>query len=328
MSTTVLPILSSVALDTYDRCERRYAQECRWEPLTLSPLALCYRCMESALVSDDPDPEEIAKSLAIRLVGKYEIPVTALDSYTVALHHGWLAGIIAVALRSRLGKLTRPDPQETDDYEWRPQTFADIDGNRHRIVLCSTWDEDRLASEAHSWNTIGELAATGLPLTIHAIIIGAHRHGRRHSAWTKGFLHPVNKSLRFGRRKGLANYGWNGGKHSGFTEGWTEVWRENKPELSTAAWLNTMIQDGMMKELIISREVRLDEGDARLQAARREMVELMGRMQDATPEEPMRRSSCDEVGRGPCPFQIVCYAKTPVTPADFPHLFRFKDQPT
>jgi hypothetical protein len=40
----------------------------------------------------------------------------------------------------------------------------------------------------------------------------------------------------------------------------------------------------------------------------------------------MRRSSCDELGRGSCPFGNLCYAPIEVIPNDFPHLYRRKEE--
>jgi hypothetical protein len=303
--------LSSRDLDIWDRCERRYAYERDWEPRTISPLGLLYKAMEGAL--PESIPEETAKSLALKIASKMELQVTALEPYAVATHVGWLAGIISTFIRAKLGILMPAPSNERDGYEWTPGTFEDASGLRHRFVLVDHWDDDRLSAEAHSWATIGELAATGRPLTLHAIVIGAHRGGRRHSAWSKGYLHPQNHSLRFARRKG--------GKHAGLTGDWQEIWREKMPQVSTEKWIQGMQEDGVLVELVISRPVKLDTSDRRLLAAQREIVQIQKDMEAATVEAPMRRSSCDETGRGPCPFQPICYSPVEVTPADLPHLF-------
>jgi hypothetical protein len=304
--------LSARQLDIFDRCERRYAFERDWEPRSISPLGLLYRALEGAL--PESSPEEAAKSLALKIASKMELQVTALEPYQVATHVGWLAGIIATFIRSKIGVLMPASTSEQDGYEWTPGTFEDTSGLRHRFVLVDHWDDDRLSAEAHSWFTIGELAATGKSLTLHAIVIGAHRGGRRHSAWAKGYLHPVNKTLRFGARKG--------GKHKGLSGDWQETWREKMPQVCTENWLLGMQQDGVLEDLVISRPIKLDVADRRLLAAKSEIVQIQKGMEVATTDYPMRRSSCDETGRGPCPFQPLCYSPIEITPEDLPHLFR------
>ena len=170
-----------------------------------------------------------------------------------------------------------------------------------------------MSAEAHAWATIGELAGSGRPLTLHAIVIGAHRGGRRHSAWSKGYLHPVNNSLRFAPRKG--------GKNAGFTGEWREVWREKHSRCSTQAWLQQMQEDGVLEQLVNSRPIKLDVSDRRLLAAKSELVQIRALMEKASPEAIMRRSSCDETGRGPCPHQVVCYSPIPITHAELERLF-------
>lgn len=304
-------MLSARDLDTYDRCERRYAYERDWEPLILSPMGLLYRAFEGAL--PEIQPEESAKSIALKLAAKMEIRTTALEPYAVANHIGALAGILATYIRAKLGMLMpSPVTESLDGYEWKPGTFEDSSGLRHRFVLVDHWDDDRLSSEAHSWATIGELAATGRPLTLHAIVVGASRGGRRHSPWTKGYLHPANRQLRFGRRKS---------KQSGFNGEWLETWREAS-NVGVQDWIRVMQEDGVLADLVVSRPIKMNPTDIRLEAARADIVRLLPKMASEQVSSPMRRSSCDEVGRGPCPFQPICYAPTETTPEMLPHLYR------
>ncbi len=311
-------MLSAYDLDCFDRCERRYAFERDWAPMIISPTSLLYQSFEGSLSSSTP-PDDHAKSLALKIAGKMDLKTTALEPYAVATHIGSLAGILATFIRAKLGILM-PAPVSTspDGYEWKPGTFEDSSGLRHRFVLVDHWDDDRLTSEAHSWLTIGELAASGRPLTLHALVIGASRQGRRHSPWTKGFLHPANRQLRFGRRR-------KGGKQSGLSGEWVETWRESYPQCSTQEWLRVMQEDQVLKDLVVSRPIKLDSTDIRLLAAQKEIVVLQSEMANAKTDAPMRRSSCDEVGRGACPFQPICYSPYEITPADLPHLYQARN---
>ena len=201
------------------------------------------------------------------------------------------------------------------DHEWRSNLF-ECRGEFHRIVLVSHVDDDTLRSFAHSWGTIGELAALERPVTLTIVIVGSQRGGRRHSAWSRAYQHPVQKNLRFAPRK----------KDNGFTGNWTTVWRE-QGTVKADVWLNQMRNDEVLDELIVSRRIQYNASDARMIQARKDMLTIADRMEESSPEAPMRRSSCDEIGRGPCPFQPICYSQLPVSAAEFPHLFSARETP-
>jgi hypothetical protein len=302
--------LSAQMLDTYDRCERRYAYSQNYEPKSISPLGLIYIALEAGIQSDDP--EQTAKDATMEAAQNFELQLTDLNAFTVIRHCGYLAGIIAFALREKLGILSAVDQTETDEFTWESGLWEAESGTRHRIELISHFDDDRLRSAAHSWMVIGELAALEAPLHLTQVVIGAHRGGRRHSAWSKAFLHPQNHGLRFGRRQS---------KQSGFSDGWEEVWREHRAEISTAKWINQMRVDGVLDGLIFSRKIAYRPEDNRMKAARQEMVEIAFNMRGASETSPMRRSSCDETGRGACPYQPVCYSPIETSPDRLVHLY-------
>lgn len=307
--------------DTFDRCERRYAFERRWAPRILSTTALLHRSFDAALGS--PDPEGAARAEALRLASTHDILTTALDPYASALHLGALAGIVAYHLNTLHGKLRRALAPEAERWHWDSGVWQDSAGGLHRFALVDHWDEDRLASEAHSWATVAELVVLRQPLQLHGVVVGPARGGRRHSPWTKGLIHPMTRGtvkqvsslgLRFAPR------GKN--KTAGFTDAWTSVWREIRTDISTAHWLEAMARDRVLDDLVATRTVRFAAGDARLAAAERDMTGLRERMAAAATDAPMRRTACDALGRGACPFQSVCYAAKAIQPGDLPLLYR------
>jgi hypothetical protein len=302
-------ILSAEMLDVIDRCERRFAFSREWESKSISPLALLYRALESAIQSDSS--EQTAHDVTLEVARTHELQTGSENAFMLIRHYGYLAGILAVALRERFGAFSKLPPKHTTDFEWESNLFRAGKKN-HRIVLVSHMDDDRLRAIAHEWGTVGELAALEYPLTLTIVIIGASRKGRRHSAWTEGYLHPTNRTLRFKRRQ----------KGNGFTDSWEQVWREHKGEISTEKWLQVMKDDGVLDELILSREIAYRAEDYRMISARREMVEVMGRMDSASESSPMRRHSCDVTGRGCCEFQSACYAPIETSPSQLVHLYR------
>lgn len=301
-------ILDSQIFDTFDRCPRRFAFECTHEPLTISALGLLYAAVEGSLTA--PDPCQGANDAVLELTQRMDVSAGDLSPISVVRHVEAMAEVIALALRERLGKGRKVDDIALGEHTWHPSLF-ECRGELHRIILVSHIDDDTLRSFAHSWGTIGELAALERPITLTIVLVGSQRGGRRHSAWSKGFQHPVQKNLRFSPRK----------KDNGFTGNWTTVWREQgniKPDV----WLNQMRNDEILEELIISRRIQYNGEDARMIQARKDMLVIIPLMEEATEDAPMRRSSCDELGRGPCLFQPVCYSPALVSPDEFPHLFR------
>lgn len=302
-------ILTARDLDAFDRCPRRFAFEQQFSPRTISPLGLLYAAVEASLTANDPS--QGSKDAILDVTSRLEVASNDLSPLSTVHHVEMLSEIISIALRARYGRAKRIPDVALDAHQWRSNLFELKSGDLHRIILTSDLNDDSLRSFAHSWLTIGELAALERPLTLTVIIIGASRGGRRHSPWTKAFQHPIQKSaLRFKRKKA----------EEGFTDKWKEVWRE-QTEIKAETWLERMKTDDVFDDLIASRGVRFRGDDNRMIQARREMIEIADLISTARTDAPMRRSSCDEIGRGACPFQNVCYHPNPVTPADFPHLY-------
>lgn len=305
-------ILSAQLFHTFDRCGRRLAFERDYEATSISSLGLLYAAVEAALIGSDP--AQSAKDAILALTQRLDVTSGELSPISVVRHVESMAEMIALALQAKLGHMKRLDPIPFGDHRWQSNLFEDRSGFLHRLILVSHMDDDTLRAFAHSWGTIGELAALERPLALTIVIIGAQRGGRRHSAWSKGFQHPIQKVLRFQQRK----------KADGFTQGWKEIWREQS-DIKAETWLERMQIDDILPELIVSRRINYRADDERMKAARRDMLALIPMMVAVTTEEPMRRSSCDELGRGACPFSPCCYSPTPVTPQDLPHLYRLRE---
>lgn len=300
-------ILDAQKFDTMDRCPRRYAFEREYETRSISPLGLLYAAIEGSLTA--PDAVQGAIDAIMERTQRLDVNAGDLSPLSAVKHIESMAEVIAMALRSNLGRATRPKPVKLGEHEWHSNLF-ECKGELHRIILASHMDDDSLRSYAHSWQTVGELAALERPITLTVVLIGSQRGGRRHSAWSKGFLHPIQRNLRFAPRK----------KDSGFTENWKQVWREQS-NVNATVWLDQMRNDGVLDELITIRKIQYRGDDERMIQARKDMVTIAGSMEDFRPDSPMRRSSCDEIGRGACPFQSACYSPTVANPSHFPHLY-------
>lgn len=205
-------ILSASRYDVHDRCPRRYALERTHEPRSISGLGLMYAGVEGGVVA--PDPGEGAKDAVRAVTVVKDVDAGPLAAISAVRHVGLMAEVIALALRRKLGPMARIAPVPMGKHQWHSGLFETRSAILHRFVLVSHIDDDVLRGFAHSWGTVGELAALGRDVTLTFIAIGAQRGGRRHGAWSKCFQHPIQKTmLRFGRRKGS----------NGFTDGWKDI---------------------------------------------------------------------------------------------------------
>ena len=307
-------ILSSHSLDTFDRCPRRYHFERKYESTSITPLGLLYAAVEGSLTASDP--LEGARSVILERTARMDVNAGDLSPLSAVRHVTATAEVIALAMRRRFGQAKLLEPISLGDHLWQSRLFAMKD-ELHRVILASYMDDDTLRSYAHSWGTVGELAALERPLSLTLVIVGTQRNGRRHSHWARAYQHPIQKSsLRFASRK----------KDDGFTSAWKTVWRE-QTEITAATWLDRMASDDVLGDLIVSRRVRYNGEDARMVQARQELIQIAPEMAASVDPMrlPMRRSSCDEVGRGACEYQACCYSPTPVTPEELPGLYRARE---
>jgi hypothetical protein len=273
-----------------------------------------YRGVEGGVVA--PDPGEGAKDAVRAVTAVKDVDAGQLAAISAVRHVGLMAEVIALALRRKLGPMARLDPVPLGRHQWHSGLFETRSAILHRFVLVSHIDDDVLRGFAHSWGTVGELAALGRDVTLTFIAIGAQRGGRRHGAWSKCFQHPVQKTmLRFGRRKGS----------NGFTDGWKEIWRE-QTDIAAARWLDQMQADDVLGDLIQSRTVPYRKDDARIAQAKSDMLTILPAMASASVDSPMRRSSCDDPIKGACPFSPLCWSPSPVEIADLAHLYRDVNQ--
>ena len=303
-------ILSSARYEVHDRCPRRYALEITHEPRSISGLGLMYAGVEGGVVA--PDPGEGAKDAVRAVTAVKDVDAGPLAAISAVRHVGLMAEVISLALRRKLGPMARSqDPVPMGKHQWHSGLFETRSAILHRFVLVSHIDDDVLRGFAHSWGTVGELAALGRDVTLTFIAIGAQRGGRRHGAWSKCFRHPVQKTmLRFGRRKGS----------NGFTDGWKEIWRE-QTDITAARWLDQMQADDVLGDLIQSRTIPYRKDDARIAQAKSDMLTILPAMESASVDSPMRRSSCDDPIKGACVWQSLCWSPTEVEVEDLGHLF-------
>ena len=65
----------------------------------------------------------------------------------------------------------------------------------------------------------------------------------------------------------------------------------------------------MLQELVKTHRIPFREDDIRMKQTAKDMLKILPQMEDASPDDPMRRSSCDTVF-GPCPWSAYCWSPT------------------
>lgn len=295
-------IIDAACMESWEGCRRRWTWQQNHELIRVTPMGALYRAIDQYLTADKVEPDVI-KAWIMTEAGERGIWSKRQDTYDMMTNYAHLAECVARILRQpSAGPIEKHRPIEiAKRMEWQPNSYLIDNGLRiMRVVLVDHWDEDRQASELHSWRTVGDVCTTELPMTLRVIVIGHNREGRRHSAWTKGQQHPVNRQLRFARKHGKAD---------GLAASWKTVWRE-ECGINAQAWLEQMSRDGVLRELAFDRPVKVPGPIQRqrviddISAAYREMLNYVGASGSVLPRT---RSACHSHGEE-CAFQCCCFA--------------------
>jgi len=223
--------------------------------------------------------------------------------YDVVTHHACIADLIVSAIRKPDEKpWLIPDPVQN----WTSGCFLSPSGDSlRRVVLVSHWSESRQRSECRGWSTLGEIAHYQLPMQLVVAIIGQEKNGKRRSAWATGFQHPKNKQLRF-RKKGRAT-------SEVFNERWVQIWREDHAEITRETWLQGMLTDDVLPEILFRVDIPILENTQRqkvLDLAKRRLDRLSNL--EHTPEPQL--STCEFPV--PCQFRRCCHGKQECEPSE------------
>lgn len=223
-----------------------------------------------------------------------------VNLYDIGTHHAAIADLVATHLRQD-GPWTRPEPVDG----WESGAFMGPRGLR-RVILSAWWDDERAAAEMHSWSTLGEMAVYQEPITLEVIILGPSRKGKRHSSWTRGFLHPQNHKLRFKRN---AHYGQ---RDKPFGDNWMPVWREDHDRITREEWLAAMEADSVTEELHLSIPVILPSRP-KLDTLRDLIARKTDRLEKLKGSPEPSYSSCHQI-QSPCPFHSCCLGPVEMNP--------------
>lgn len=286
-------------LTSYEHCNRAGYWSRSWERAKLDETEMLQAAIRAGVTeATRTDWGEVAGEEAYALGIEPGLDTTHYDIHAEVVHIACLADIITTAIRKPLeGPWKTPEPVALENgILWNSGAYLDPSGDHlRRVVLASAWSDDRHYSQCRSWQSLGEVCVYGLPMQMAVIVLGQHRGGKRYSAWTKGLRHPINKKLRFRKKND---------KSEGFKSSWLEVWREDYDDISTAAWLQGMLDDGVLQDLCFSVEIPVPEKDARerivkMAARKLEKIQNLGTLPDP------QLSTCD--WPKPCNFRGPCH---------------------
>lgn len=278
-------------LSSDDLCHRLAFLEQRWQPPAIRPVEALHDAVEAGLQdTSDADPAEVASEHFMEAATVRGLDSNQADILAQAENLAGLAHFITWILRT--GKAwKRPEPITLPNgTPWNPAAFLDPTETRlRRIVLCNRWDAYRQVEEEHSWRTL-EAAIYGVPMDLIVIVLGQDRDGRRHGPLSKGWTHPVSKTLRFRKRDG-----------GGFDASWQPVFREQE-KFTREQWLDALAEDGLLAECVLIHQVQ--NSGLGIDVPHLAEAKLSRIAQTRTPLEP-QLSRCFDRFR-PCPFRSCC----------------------
>lgn len=285
-------------LTNLECCSRKGYYSRDWEPNRLTGVEMVQMALRAAFLSDREDYNELAGETVMELGSDRGMNTNSHQVYGSCQHHAVLSDLLSTAIRGKQAPWGAPETLDGETYQWESGALLDPSGAfLRRVILASSWSEERHFAEVNSWRSIGEVAHYGLPMQQVVAVLGPHRDGKRHSPFTKGLIHPRSGKLRF-RKKSQST-------STDFKDSWDRIWREDRAEITNHEWLSAMESDDVLKEHLFTVEIPVpsasDIGRIRDMAARK-----LERLREMTSEPEPNLSTCY---LPQCPFVICCHQK-------------------
>ena len=297
---------SASLLSAYERCARWGFYARQWQKHRMTSMEMLHSAVRAGLTEAvRPDFGEVAGEHLMSLAETRGLDnVQGCHVYDCAIHHAALADIVVTGIRKPLESPWEP-AGGIEGQPWVSGAYLDPSGDALRgILLVSSWSEERRNSAVRTWSTLGEVCQFGLPMRLAVAVVGSMISGRRRAPFSKGLLHPINRSLRFQRR----SKGWT----TGFRETWQPIWREDHAEIERQEWLQAMLEDEVLQEHLFVVDVPVPG-----ERERERVVDLAQRTLEECESLTVFPRPKLEVCRDPihpCPFLECCWS----TPESFP----------
>lgn len=280
-------------LNAFERCPRIAHWTKSWIKNRLTPYDMLKIGVTAGLTDKSSEEHGMTAGEELYALGATrQIESKEHDIHAQVVHLASIADLVTSAIRKPMDE---PWMIPERIGEWGTNCFMSPDGGHlRRVEFLTSWSTDRHYSICREWGTLGPVCQYILPMQVVVVMLGRHVNGRYHSYWSHGLQHPINKKLRFRKKQGLA---------VGFKESWRECWREDHDEIDTATWLNAMIADDVIRDVLFRIDIAVPEKPARqkindLAAKKLDKIDKM----KALPDRNL--SSCD--WPSPCQFRRIC----------------------
>jgi hypothetical protein len=297
--------LNAYLLDKWQGCKRDYriGLTHRFNKWTIH--GLLSACLRKSILAmcDGQDAETVADLtvqyfLACARNPGLELP-HGLNNYTLVMDYcSIIRNVLEYMSRCPLLQLKPLKPvQLSPDVQWEFLSLADQSGVLHRWDFIDYIPDDPLGI-LHGWDVFGDMAASGLPMTLHMVGIGKRDGSHQNSPWCKVYSHPrVHNQYRFNRKSG------------GALEGdWQTVYFAEGTKNKAGDWVDWMERDNTIDSLMKSVRVS-DLSQTHRHQFNYEALEEAAEMQrysTAVPRSvPMSRKRCDNPTI--CRHQDFCY---------------------
>lgn len=291
--------LNAAGLGDYQSCRRKYMLSA-WKPSRWRAKLLADACLRKGIVqlARGAKGTKVAADARAQFLLKAADPGLDMigDPYREAKN--WCA-LLEVVLRwmalQPLPQLKDVPPVKMDGFTWQVSAWGDDTGMLHRWITVDSWDADALSRELHSWRTIGDICATGLPMTLHVIELGQRRAGHHSAAWSRAFCNP-----------GLASVRWKFIKPEDTK--WKPVYFVDQRKMDAEEWVAAAEQERALTKLSHDVPVALPQPEQVADILRQMGLEAtaMRTLVGDYSAQPMSRPACDLYV--PCAYQQVCYS--------------------
>lgn len=312
-------VVDAGRISDWQTCRRRYLLNADWRVLRWRPKSLFDACLRRGVLALSQGGE-VDKTVADASSAFLESAANpGLDipygSNPFVIAKDWtamLSTILPSLLRRGLPTLAAAAAVPLNgSVEWHTRAARGTDGMLHRWLTVDRWEPSDLSRELHSWWTLGDVAATRLPMVLHVIEIGQQRNGRRQSAWARAWKHPSMPSLRLRFRR------TDGSEFRGYLP----FYLSDQARVSAEAWVEQMWQERAAEPLMHDAIAEVPDAatcDIILRDILAETIAMRAALTDRVSSPfsvwPMSRGACDG-GRVPCPWQAVCYASQVTDPS-------------
>lgn len=302
-------MINATELRILQSCERRSVIERDWRITHWRPRSLFNHCLERLVydISNGRDPAKVGIEMYTVYLDRAAHPGLdlryGLDPYKLGMDFANALRVTAELLkRTTLMPLQVPkDVEVVTGYGWHPQSFEDESGALHWWHAIEEFDKDELTAQGHSWRW-GDMAACGMPLTLHLIELGYVRNGHLYGDLSRIYQHPSISKYKFQHVDGKQLAGWKAKFLQDFGE----------KAMTCGRWCDILAED----QVAPIHHVTLKQPEPwQVEEFRSEVVSETDRRDELLPVwrmTPKSRGACDLMGG--CPHQRLCYGPEDATP--------------